>query len=230
MENNSYNLLLIEDEEKLTTTLKRQLDREGFKVDIAFEGNEAVKMLVSGHYHIIVLDLNLPGISGIDLLERMRKSGDNTPVLILSARDKVEDRVKGLSSGADDYLIKPFDINELIARIRAILNRVGIAQATTLRAGDLVMDLINRTVKRGGIDCNLSPKEFTLLEFLIKNKNQVITSKRIAEQVWGYTFDTGTNIVNVYVNYLRKNIDLNFSKKLIHTIRGQGFILIDKNE
>lgn len=229
MEPAKYNLLLIEDEEKLTTTLQRQLDREGFNVIISADGIEADYKLRSDNYHLVVLDLNLPGMSGIELLEEMRKRGDHTPVLILSARDKVEDRVKGLNIGADDYLVKPFDINELIARIRAIMNRAGLKQATTLKAADIVMDLINRTVKRANQDIALSPKEFSLLEFLIKNKNQVITSKRIAEQVWGYTFDTGTNIVNVYINYLRKNIDNNFSKKLIHTVRGQGFILIDKN-
>ncbi len=229
MEPGKYNLLLIEDEEKLTTTLKRQLDREGFNVEISADGIDADKKLQSNNYHMVVLDLNLPGMSGIELLEEMRKRGDHTPVLILSARDKVEDRVKGLNIGADDYLVKPFDITELTARIRAVMNRAGLKQATSLKAADLVMDLITRTVKRANQDIALSPKEFSLLEFLIKNKNQVITSKRIAEQVWGYTFDTGTNIVNVYINYLRKNIDTNFSKKLIHTIRGQGFILIDKN-
>jgi two-component system, OmpR family, copper resistance phosphate regulon response regulator CusR len=225
---NNYNLLLIEDEEKLTSTLQRQLNREGFNVNCCYDGNSAKDMINSGGYSLIILDLNLPGITGIELLETMRRSGDRTPVLILSARDKVEDRIEGLSIGADDYLVKPFDINELIARIRAILNRSGIMQTTTLKAGDLVMDLIDRTVKRGSVEINLSPKEFNLLEFLLRNKNQVITGKRIAEQVWGYTFETGTNIVNVYINYLRKNIDNNFEKKLIFTVRGQGFILVDK--
>jgi two-component system, OmpR family, copper resistance phosphate regulon response regulator CusR len=226
--NNSYNLLLIEDEEKLSTTLQRQLIRENYKVDTCLDGLLAKEMIIKGSYHLIILDLNLPGISGIEILETMRAAGDRTPVLILSARDKVEDRVEGLTIGADDYLIKPFDINELIARIKAILNRSGLMQATSLKAGDLVMDLINRTVKRGGFEITLSPKEYNLLEFFLKNKNQVITSKRIAEQVWGYTFETGTNIVNVYINYLRKNIDNNFEKKLIYTIRGQGFMLVDK--
>lgn len=225
---NSYNLLLIEDEEKLTATLQRQLSRENFNVDTCLDGILAKEMITTKSYHLVILDLNLPGMSGIEILENMRKSGDRTPVLILSARDKVEDRVEGLTIGADDYLIKPFDINELIARIKAILNRSGLTQATSLKAGDLVMDLINRTVKRGGIEINLSPKEYSLLEFLLKNKNQVITSKRIAEQVWGYTFETGTNIVNVYINYLRKNIDNDSDNKLIYTVRCQGFMLVDK--
>jgi DNA-binding response OmpR family regulator len=228
MEKNTYNLLLVEDEEKLTASLQRHLNREGFNVDISYDGISAQEKLRSSKYHLVILDLNLPGISGIELLENMRKSGNRTPILILSARDKVEDRVQGLSIGADDYLVKPFDINELTARIRAILNRAGMLQETSLTAGDLVMDLINRTVKRKGQEISLSPKEFSLLEFFLKNKNQVITGKRIAEQVWGYTFETGTNIVNVYVNYLRKNIDNNFERKLIFTVRGQGFILVDK--
>jgi DNA-binding response OmpR family regulator len=227
MENN-YKLLLIEDEEKLTNTLQRQLSREGFIVNCCYDGLSGQDFISSGNYNLIILDLNLPGLSGIELLENMRKSGNRTPVLILSARDKVEDRIQGLNIGADDYLVKPFDINELIARVRAILNRSFGMQLTTLHAGDLVMDLINRTVKRNGKEIALSPKEFSLLEFFLKNKNQVITGKRIAEQVWGYTFETGTNIVNVYINYLRRNIDNNFDPKLLYTIRGQGFILVDK--
>jgi two-component system, OmpR family, copper resistance phosphate regulon response regulator CusR len=228
MHNFVYRLLLIEDEEKLTATLQRQLHREGFEVSVSYDGLTAREMISSGVYHLIILDLNLPGISGTELLEYMRKTGDRTPVLILSARDKIEDKLQGFNIGADDYLVKPFDINELVARIKAILYRAGFRQVTKLKAGDLVMDLINRTVKRADKEINLSPKEFSLLEFLMKNKNQVITGKRIAEQVWGYTFETGTNIVNVYVNYLRKNIDNNHNKKLLVTIRGQGFILVDK--
>jgi two-component system, OmpR family, response regulator len=228
MQNYLYRLLLIEDEEKLNTTLQRQLQREGFDVSVCYDGLTAKEMIKIGLYHLIILDLNLPGMSGSELLEYMRKTGDRTPVLILSARDKIEDRIEGFNIGADDYLVKPFDINELIARIKAILNRAGFMQVTTLSAGDLKMDLINRTVKRGKDEITLSPKEFSLLEFFLKNKNQIITSKRIAEQVWGYTFETGTNIVNVYINYLRKNIDNHHERKLLVTIRGQGFILVDK--
>jgi DNA-binding response OmpR family regulator len=228
MSNLVYSILLVEDEEKLTNSLQKQLEREGFHTDTALDGITAEYKILHNIYHLIILDLNLPGISGTKILINLRKKGDRTPVLILSARDKVEDRIEGLTIGADDYLIKPFDSNELLARVKAILNRAGFTHLTSLSAGDLKMDLINRSVKRNGIEISLSPKEFLLLEFFLRNKNQVITSKRIAEQVWGYTFDTGTNIVNVYVNYLRKNIDNNFARKLIHTVRGQGFILVDK--
>ncbi len=228
MKDQVYNLLLVEDEEKLTVTLKRQLIREDFNVDIAMDGKSGAEYIENNNYHLIILDLNLPDIPGTEILSKMRQRNDRTPVLILSARDKVEDRIQGLSIGADDYLVKPFDINELVARIKAILGRSGFTQLTTLKAGDLVMDLISRSVKRNGTEINLSPKEFNLLEFFLRNKNQLITSKRIAEQVWGYTFDTGTNIVNVYINYLRKNIDNDYQRKLIHTVRGQGFILVDK--
>jgi two-component system, OmpR family, copper resistance phosphate regulon response regulator CusR len=149
-------------------------------------------------------------------------------VLILSARDSVEDRVKGLRLGADDYLIKPFDSGEFLARVEAILRRAEMSSNHMLTAGDLTMDIKNRCVKRGEKEINLSPKEFSLLEFFLRNKNQVLTRKRIAEQVWGYHFDTGTNLVDVYVYYVREAIDKGYSFKLINTVRGQGFIMVDK--
>ena len=164
----------------------------------------------------------------MQLLRHLREKGDETPVLILSARGAIGDRVKGLRMGADDYLAKPFDSGELLARLEAILRRAGRGRSTVLTAGDLTLDLVARTVTRGREKIGLSPKEFALLDFFVRNKNHVLTRKRIAEAVWGYTFDTGTNIVNVYVAYLRKAIDNGHSKKLLHTVPGQGYVLKDK--
>jgi len=221
-------ILLVEDETKLALSLKRQLSRAGYSVELAFDGQSAQNMLDSQTFDLVVLDLNLPKKSGFEVLHEMREQSSDIPVLILSARGKTEDRVRGLKSGADDYLSKPFDPAELIARIEALLRRVGYSHGNILRTGDLILDVVKRKVTREDREIILSPKEFALLEFFMRNKNQILTRKRIAEQVWGYRFDTGTNIVNVYVNYLRKSINTGFSKKLIDTIHGKGFTLKDE--
>jgi DNA-binding response OmpR family regulator len=226
--NGNVQVLLIEDEKKLARSLERHLKREGYVVELAFDGDEAVQKILGNRYQLLILDLNLPKKSGYDLLSEIRLQLDSTPVLILSARDSVEDRVKGLRLGADDYLIKPFDSGEFLARVEAILRRAEMSSNHMLTAGDLTMDIKNRCVKRGEKEINLSPKEFSLLEFFLRNKNQVLTRKRIAEQVWGYHFDTGTNLVDVYVYYVREAIDKGYSFKLINTVRGQGFIMVDK--
>lgn len=220
-------ILVIEDEMKLARSLERQLTRAGYEVTLAFNGLEGQEKARSEEFHLIILDLNLPRKPGLELLQELRSENYATPVLILSARDKVEDRVQGLQLGADDYLPKPFDSGELLARIEAILRRSGTYRISILQAADLTMDVVQRTVYRGGKKIELSPREFALLEYFLRNKNQILTRKRLAEQVWGYTFDTGTNIVDVYVSYLRKAIDHGFSKKLIHTVLGEGFILKD---
>lgn len=226
--NGSAHVLLVEDEKKLARSLERHLKREGYSVDLAFDGLEAVDKLNSNKYRLLILDINLPKKSGYDLLNEIRLQLNSTPVLILSARDTVEDRVKGLRLGADDYLVKPFDSSEFLARVEAVLRRVELSSTHILQAGDLIMDIKERTVRRGDKEINLSPKEFSLLEFFLRNKNQVLTRKRIAEQVWGYHFDTGTNLVDVYVFYVREAIDKGHPKKLINTVRGQGFIMVDK--
>lgn len=218
-------ILLVEDEKKLARSLERQLTRLGYDVVLAFDGVEAHDKAQSHELALIILDLNLPKKSGFEVLEELRAQSYSTPVLILSARDKVEDRIKGLQIGADDYLVKPFDFGELSARIEAILRRGEVKRIAILQAADLTMDVLKRTVKRGGVDIALTPKEFAVLEYFLRNKNQLLTRKRIAEQVWGYTFDTGTNIVDVYVRYLRKSIDEGFAKKLIQTVYAQGFML-----
>jgi DNA-binding response OmpR family regulator len=220
-------ILLVEDEKKLARLLERQLTRDGYIVELAFDGVEAEEKVKAREFELVILDLNLPKKSGFQFLQELRSHCYATPVLILSARAQLEDRVKGLQIGADDYLIKPFDFSELLARSEAILRRSGFSSAPILQAGDLILDVVHRTVKRANKPVNLSQREFALLEYFLRNKNQVLTRKRLAEQVWGYKFDTGTNIVDVYVSYLRKAIDQEFSPKLIHTLHGEGFILKD---
>ena len=227
MDSEKLNLLVVEDELKLLQSLHKGLSREGFYVEDAANYADAEYKLQHKEFNLIVLDINLPDKPGFEIINNLRSHGDKIPVLILSARDKVEDRLRSFRLGADDYLMKPFDFGELVARIRALLNRAG-GESSLLNAADLVMDLIKREVTRGSKHIILSQREFALLEYFLRNKNQIITSKRLAEQVWGYHFDTGTNIVNVYINYIRKAIDDGYEKKLLKTIRGQGFILEDE--
>jgi DNA-binding response OmpR family regulator len=227
MKRSKPRILLVEDERKLARALERRLVREGYVVGLAFDGEEALVIARTSEFALIILDIKLPKKSGFDVLDEMRRRSYQTPVLILSACDKVEDRVSGFKLGADDYLVKPFDTGELLARIKAILQRSGVSRTSILQAGDLTMDVVQRTVKRGCRDIFLSPKEFALLEYFLRNKSQILTRERIAEQVWGYKFDTGTNIVGVYISYLRNAIDDGFSKKLIRTVLGEGFILTD---
>lgn len=217
-------ILVVEDEKKLAHSLERQLTDAGYAVALAFDGIAASESAQLHSFDLILLDLKLPQRSGLEVLRELRARACDTPVLILSARDKVEDRVQGLQLGADDYLVKPFDSGELLARIEALLRRAGLARAVLLQAGDLVLDVLQRNVKRGEKEIALTQKEFALLEYFMRNQNQILTRKRIAEQVWGYTFDTGTNIVDVYVSYLRKKIDEGFPAKFIHTIHGEGFL------
>ncbi len=221
-------ILLVEDERKLAHSIERKLVRAGYVVALAFDGEEGTEKAQSREFDLIILDLNLPKKSGTALLQELRSRSYPTPVLILSARDGVADRIQGLQDGADDYLVKPFDSGELLERIQAILRRSGFSRTSIMQAGDLTIDVVKRTVSRGHKTIVLSPKEFALLEYFMRNKDQILTRKRIAEQVWGYKFDTGTNIVDVYVSYLREAIDRGFPKKLIQTIRGEGFILRDE--
>ncbi len=221
-------LLLVEDERKLARAVEKLLLRNGFLVQLAFDADAAKAIILSRTIHLVILDINLGARSGLDLLADLRSEQRTVPVLILSARDGVGDRVKGLQVGADDYLVKPFDSSELLARIQSILRRTGTLKTSVLTAGDLKMDLVRRRVTRNDQVIDLTQTEYNLLEFFLRNKNSVLTRKRIAEQVWGYTFETGTNIVDVYISYLRKSIDREFSTKLLHTVRGEGFVLRDE--
>jgi len=221
-------LLLVEDERKLARSIQRKLEHHGYRVKICLDGVSAEKQMKESSYDLIILDLTLPQKSGLDVLKDFRNSGKTTPVLILSARDTPKDRILGLDLGADDYMVKPFDSGELVARIESLLRRAGASNEYVLRAADLVMDVGKRTVERAGKKIRLSDKEFSLLEFFLRNKNQILTRKRLVQQVWGYPFETGTNIVDVYISYLRDAIDEEYQPKLIRTIHGEGFILMDQ--
>ncbi len=222
----SIRVLVVEDEKKLALSIKQRLDQAGYIVDCALDGNEAAKCLEGDEYSILLLDLTLPGKSGIDILRDLKSSRKRLPVIIISANDKTRDRVSCLNLGADDFIVKPFDSNELLARMAAVLRRVGHTELAILRAGTLVMDLIERRVSREGKAIDLSPREFTLLEFFLRNPNQIITRQRLLQEVWGYEFETETNIVDVYLSYLRKAVDGPFQKKMLHTVHGEGFILV----
>ncbi len=218
-------LLIIEDERHLADSIARRLQEEEYLVDVAHDGEEGFKLASSKQYHLIVLDLMLPKWDGIHLLKELRRNKVRSMVIILTAKNTVEDRVEGLKAGADDYLPKPFAFAELIARIESLLRRQGVMQSSILRVADLELDVETRAVRRANRSIHLTQKEYLLLELLMRNKNRILTRREIAEQVWGYNFDTGTNVVDVYINYVRKAIDEGFPKRLLHTVRGVGFTL-----
>lgn len=223
--NGTIRVLLVEDERRLARVIARQIERAGYEVSLAFDGETALEAVTTQEIHLVVLDINLPGISGLDVLQQLRARSYNTPVLFLTARDNLKDKLYGLGLGADDYITKPFDSSELLARMQAILRRSGAIRVSVLQAADLTLDVVSRVATRAGQIINLTHTEFALLEFFLRNKNVTLTRRRIAEQVWGYRFDTGTNIVDVYISYLRDLMDRDFSPKLIETVRGEGFRL-----
>ncbi|MBC8228341.1 response regulator transcription factor [bacterium] len=218
-------ILIVEDEKKVAGFIKQGLQEERYTVDVAYDGEEALLLAGMNSYDLIVLDIMLPKKDGMEVLKDLRAQGLSIPILILTAKDTLEDKVQGLDSGADDYITKPFAFAELLARIRALLRRGKPTNETSLTAADLMLDPIQHKVQRGGKPIELTSKEYALLEYFLRNKGQVLTRTLINEHVWGYRFDTGTNIVDVYVNYLRSKIDRGFDKKLIHTVRGVGYVL-----
>ena len=217
-------LLLVEDEPKAAGFLHKGLTEHGYVVDIARDGVEGKHLAVEGEYDLIVLDIMLPGIDGYGVLAAVRKTRD-TPVLMLTARDKVEDRVRGLQSGADDYLVKPFAFSELLARVQALLRRGRSQEPTVYRLADLEVDLIKRKAFRAGQHLELTAKEFALLTLLLRRQGQVLARTTIAEQVWDMNFDGETNVVEVAVRRLRAKMDDPFPTKLLHTVRGMGYVL-----
>ena len=219
-------LLLVEDDRDLRRFLSKAFREEGYGVVEADSGDRALDRALDGTFNCIVLDVMLPGRDGFSVVEELRKRGVFTPVLLLTARDELESRVRGLEGGADDYLTKPFDLSELIARVHALIRRAELRhQNATLTVGDLALDPLKRRVTQGDRVVDLSPREFALLEFLMRNAGRTVSRSRIAEAVWNYKFDPETNVVDVYVNYLRNKVDRGVEPKLIHTVRGVGYVL-----
>ena len=218
-------ILVVEDEKKVASFLKKGLEEERYAVDCAFDGEEALFMADANEYDLMILDIMLPKVDGLDVLKQVRDKGATLPVLMLTAKDSIEDVVKGLDRGCDDYLTKPFAFAELLARVRALLRRKGREPAGELRVADLVLDPVTHAVSRGGKKVDLTAKEYALLEYLMRHADRVVTRTMISEHVWDYHFDPMTNVIDVYVNHLRSKIDVDSSQKLIHTIRGVGYIL-----
>ncbi|HTO18563.1 MAG TPA: heavy metal response regulator transcription factor [Pseudomonas sp.] len=219
-------LLVAEDEPKTGTYLQQGLGEAGFSVDRVTSGTEAVQQVLSEPYDLLILDVMLPGLDGWEVLRRVRAAGQDMPVLFLTARDRVEDRVKGLELGADDYLVKPFAFSELLARVRSLLRRGNqAAVATHLRIADLEVDLLKRRAVRAGRRIDLTAKEFALLELLLRRRGEVLPKSLIASQVWDMNFDSDTNVIEVAIRRLRAKIDDDFEPKLIHTARGMGYML-----
>ena len=216
-------VLVVEDERRIADFISKGLAEQGYGVDIAYDGDEALHWADVAEFDVIVLDVMLPVRDGIEVCRTLRERGLRTPILMLTARDAVEDRVRGLDSGADDYLVKPFAFAELMARIRALTRREPAAKGTVLRAGDLILDTTTREVSRGDTHIELTTKEYALLEYLMRHPNQVLTRTMIAEHVWNYDFDNATNVIDVHTRNLRRKIDDPFPTKLIHTIRGAGY-------
>jgi heavy metal response regulator len=218
-------ILVVEDEKKVASFIKRGLEEEKFEVDTAYDGEDGLQLALEGAYNLIILDVVLPKRDGLSVVKEIRGRKLMTPVLMLTAKDSLEDIVAGLNSGSDDYLSKPFAFAELLARVRALLRRSELERGAEIRFADLRLDPVTHKVWRKDKEIDLTAKEYGLLEFFMRNPNQVLTRTTIAEHVWDYVFDSFTNIIDVYVNYLRKKVDRDSDTKLIHTVRGVGYIL-----
>ncbi len=216
-------VLVIEDEQKMADLIKRGLEEEGMEVETAYDGEAGLAAGKKSDHDLIILDLGLPGRNGLDVSRELREAGIKTPVLILTAQDSTEMKVKGLDSGADDYLTKPFAFSEMLARIRALQRRTQSEDTTKLQIGDLTLNLINRRASRAGNEVQLTNKEFSLLEFFMRHPDEILSREILSEKVWEETFDTLTNVIDVYINYLRNKIDRHYEPRLIHTVRGVGY-------
>ena len=226
-------ILVVEDEKKINDVIVKTLKKEKYGVDSCFDGEEALDYIFSVEYDIILLDIMLPKKDGFEVLKSMRKKGIKTPVLFLTARDQIEDRVRGLDLGADDYLVKPFAFEELLARIRVVLRKnsgSGEDSGNVLKIANLTVDCNKHEVFRDDVSIKLSAKEFSILEYMMRNKGRVVSKEKIEEHVWDFDYEGGSNIVEVYIKFLRKKVDNDFSPKLIHTIRRVGYVLKVENE
>lgn len=221
-------LLIIEDEKKIATTLKKGLTENGYHVDLAFDGIIGKRLFDANEYDLIILDINLPGMNGFEVCKAIRNSNQQIPIIMLTAMNTTEDKIEGFDTGTDDYMIKPFEFKELLVRIRALLKRTMNQQLPTgniLKVADLEMNLDTKEVTRAEQTISLTAKEFQLLEYFMRNRNRVLSRSDIAERVWEIDFDTQTNVIDVYVNYLRNKIDKKFDTRLIHTQVGMGYIM-----
>jgi heavy metal response regulator len=223
-------ILLVEDDKGIARFVKKGLLENTFSVDVAFDGEDGLFLALHRSYDLIILDILLPKVDGIEILKRMRKMEIQTPVIFLTAKDSEKDIVQGLNLGADDYITKPFSFNELLARIRALLRREKISGfSQKLQVADLMLELDNHRVRRGNTKIELTPKEYALLELFMRHPGQIITRTMIAEKVWDYHFDSGTNIIDVHVSHLRNKIDKDFETKLLHTVKGVGYVLEERD-
>ena len=221
-------ILLAEDEADLNKIITRKLTSDGYCVDSCYNGSEAIDFLETADYDVVILDIMMPEVDGFGVLHHMRNTGNSVPVLFLTAKDSIADRVKGLDSGADDYLTKPFSFEELAARIRVMTRKRFDIAANMLEVGDLTLDTVSHTVKRGEKEITLSAKEYNLLEYLMLNRGIVLSREKIEDHIWNFEYEGGTNVVDVYISYLRKKIDGNCQDKLIHTVRGRGYMIKEK--
>jgi DNA-binding response OmpR family regulator len=221
-------ILIVEDEKKIADALKQGLEENNYEVEVAYDGLIGKKMVLARKFDLVVLDINLPGLNGYELCKEVRQHDQQLPIIMLTALQSTDDKLEAFDLGADDYLVKPFEFKELLARIRALLKRIksqNIPSGNILRVADMEMNLDSKEVVRSGKRISLTSKEFQLLEYLVRNRNRVVSRADIAERVWDIHFNTGTNVIDVYVNFLRKKIDRDFSPKLIHTHVGMGYIL-----
>ena len=220
-------VLIAEDEMDLNTILNMKLTDAGYSVDSCYDGKEAILYLESAEYDLVILDINMPGADGFAVLDSLRKAGKKTPVLFLTARDSISDRVRGLDAGANDYLVKPFSLEELMARIRVLTRTAHGSSENVLKAADLTLNIASREVRRAGVLIELSAKEYQLLQYLLYNKGIVLSREKIENHIWNFDYEGGTNVVDVYISYLRKKIDGQHAQKLIKTVRGVGYVLRD---
>jgi two-component system, OmpR family, copper resistance phosphate regulon response regulator CusR len=225
-------LLIVEDEKKIADTLKAGLTEHGYEVEVAYNGDIGWKLFQLHAFDLVVLDINLPGLNGYELCKRMRAANADIPVIMLTALNSLDNKIEGYDAGADDYIIKPFEFRELVMKIRVLLKRTlhqNIPVGTVLKAGDIMMNLESKEVVREGKSIQLTAKEFQLLEYLLRNKNRIVSRADIAINVWDIDFDTNTNVIDVYINYLRNKVDKPFDRKMIQTQVGMGYVLKENN-